>query len=128
MSEFFAREIQTFPPSLSDFVKLHLQNTKYDLLKCIEDSYQPEIPSINDCKVLDDAVIVHCLPTTSVSTFHEYADRIFIPYLEKQLEAISKFDVVWDTYILNSLKESIREKRGEGVPRKVSGETKLPGN
>ena len=37
-------------------------------------------------------------------------------------------DVVWDTYIPDSLKESIREKRGECVRRKVSGETKLPGN
>lgn len=32
--EFFAHEIQSFPPSLSDLGKLHLPNTKSDLLKC----------------------------------------------------------------------------------------------
>ena len=72
--EFLTHEIQTLPPSLSDFGKLHLPNTKYDLLKCIADSDQPEPPSVYDCTVLDGAVIVHCLPTTSVSTFHEYAE------------------------------------------------------
>ena len=36
-------------------------------------------------------------------------------------------DIVWDTYIPDSLKESTREKRGKGVRRKVSGPTKLPG-
>lgn len=85
LAEFFAHEIQSFPPSLSDFNKLHLPSTKSDLLKCLEQPGQSEPPSTYDCKVLDGAVIVHCLPTTSVSTFHEYADRVFIPYLEKQL-------------------------------------------
>ncbi len=37
-------------------------------------------------------------------------------------------DVVWDTYIPESLKESTRDKRGKGVRRKVSGLTKLPSN
>ena len=37
-----------------------------------------------------------------------------------------RLDIVWDTYIPDSLKESTREKRGKGVRRKVSGQTKLP--
>ena len=49
-----------------------------------------------------------------MSTFNEYADKIFISYVNKQLQY--------------SLKESTREKRGKGVQRKVSGQTKLPGN
>ena len=85
LSGFFVHEIQTFPLSLSDFGKLHLPNTKSDLLKYIEDSNQPDPPSIYDCKVLDCDAIVHYLPTTSVSIFHEHADRIFIHYLEKQV-------------------------------------------
>jgi len=32
-------------------------------------------------------------------------------------------DVVWDTYVWDSLKESTRGKRGKGVHRKVTGET-----
>ena len=35
---------------------------------------------------------------------------------------------MWDTYSADSLKESTREKRGQGVRRKVAGQTKLPSN
>ena len=68
--EFFAHEIQSFPPSLSDFGKLHLPSTKSDLLRCLEQPEEPEPPLTYDCKVMDGAVVVHCLPT-SVSTFDE---------------------------------------------------------
>ena len=34
LSEFFAHEIQSFPPSLSYFGKLHLPNTKSNVLSC----------------------------------------------------------------------------------------------
>ena len=84
LTEFFAHEIQSFPPSLSDFGKLHLPNTKSGLLQCLEQPGKSEPPSTYDCKVMDGDVIVHFLPTASVSTFHEYADIVFIPYLEKQ--------------------------------------------
>ena len=126
--EFFAHEIQSFPPTLSDFDKLHLPGTKSDPLNCLEQRDQLEPPPTYDCKVMDGAVIVHCLPTTSVNTFHVYADRVFIPYLEKQLQNATRLDVVWDTYIPDSLKEFTRERRGKGIRRKVSGETNLPGN
>ncbi|XP_056149200.1 LOW QUALITY PROTEIN: desmoglein-2-like protein [Lampris incognitus] len=46
-----------------NFGKLHLTGTKSDLLQCLEHPGQPEPPSTYDCKVLDRAVIVHCLPT-----------------------------------------------------------------
>ena len=65
--EFFAHELQSFPPSLSDLGKLHLPSTKSDTLKCLEKPGQTEPPSTYDCIVLDDAVIVHLLPTAEVS-------------------------------------------------------------
>ena len=68
------------------------------------------------------------MPTFRVSTFDKYADEVFIPYLEKQLQDTRRLDIVWDTYIPDSLKESTREKRGQGIRRKVSSQTKLPGN
>ena len=46
--------------------------------------------------------------------------------LQMQLQRTMRIDIVWDTYLPESLKES-REKRGKGVRRKVSGQTKLPG-
>ena len=127
LSEFFVHEIQSFPPSRSDFGKLHLQNTKSDLLECIEDSDQPEPPSIYDCNVL--AIIVHCLPTTSVSTFHEDADRIFIPYREKQLR-LSQDWMLYGTHTYRTVCRNLPVKREARVCaekcRKMSGETKLP--
>ncbi len=108
LKEFFAHEIQSFLPSISDFGKLHLPSTKSDLLKCLEQPEQPEPPSNFDCIVMDGAVVVHLLPTDGVSTFKEYADKVFIPYLSKQLEKAERIDVVWDKYVPDSLKESTR--------------------
>jgi hypothetical protein len=130
LDEFFAHEIQSFPASLSEFGMLHLPGTKSDLLHCLDTSTCPEprAPSAFDCKVLDGAVIVHCLPTFNVSTFDMYADEVFIPYLQRQLQDAKRLDVVWDEYIKDSLKESTRQKRGKGARRKVSGSAKIPGN
>ena len=51
-----------------------------------------------------------------------------MPHLQSHLQGTERLDVVWDTYRPESLKESTRQKRGKGVLRKVSGETKLPRN
>ena len=128
LNEFFAHEIQAFPPSLSDFGSLRLTNAKSELLQCLEQPDQIGSPSTYDCKIFDGAVLVHFLPTTTVNTFDEYADKIFISYLKKQRQEPRRLNVVWDTYIANSLKESTQLKRGQGCCRKVSGQTKLPKN
>lgn len=124
---FFAHEIKSFPSSLSDFGKLHLPNTKSLVLKCLEQPEQPEPPSTYDCIILDGAVIVHSLPTIGVNTYNVYAEKVLHPYLGNQLQNVTRLDVVWDTYLPDSLKESTHEKRGKGVHRKVLGQTKLPG-
>ena len=63
----------------------------------------------------------------TVSPFAEYMDKVFIPYVKKQLERTTRVDVMWDTYVPDSLKEFTREKRRKGIRRKVSGQTKIPG-
>ena len=89
LAEFLAHDIQSFPHSLSNFGKFNLPSTKSDLLWCLE---LPEPPLTHDNKVMDGAVIVHCL-SPSVSTSHAYADAIFIPYLENQLQSVARLDV-----------------------------------
>ena len=84
---------------------------------------QPECPN-----VFDGAALVHLLPTVSVTTFDEYADSIFIPHLVRQLENCSWLDLVWDTYITDSIKASTRERQGQGIRRKVAGKNKVPTN
>ena len=81
-----------------------------------------------NCIRLDGTPIVHSLSTAGAKTFTEYADDVFIPYLSKQLCVATRLDVVWDTYIPDTLKESTHDKRGKGVHRKVSGLAKLPSN
>ena len=81
LKEFFSREIQSFPPSLSEFGKLHLPSMKSELLKCFQLPTQPDAPSPYDCKILDGTLIVHCLPTSGIVTFDDYAEKVFIPYL-----------------------------------------------
>lgn len=129
LAEFFSHEVQSFPPSLSEFGNLRVPTAKSDLLGCLPGcSEQHNPPTHFDCKILDGAVIVHCLPTAGVVTFDDYADTIFIPHLVNQLQNSERVDVVWDKYVADSLKESTRYKRGTGTRRKVSGQVKLPLN
>lgn len=126
LKEFFSHEVQPFPPSLSELGNLRLPSCKSELLTCIIPSTQPDPPTQFDCSILDGAVVVHCLPLTGSITFDDYAHKVFLPHLSNKRS--KRVDVVWDTYISNSLKESTREKRGKGVRRKVAGGTKLPSN
>ena len=128
LKEFFAQEIQSFPPSLSDLGKLYLPGTKSDILNRMDQPDVSDPPSVYDYTVLDGEVIVHILPTKAASAFDEYAEQVFIPYLLDQLQTSSRIDEVWDTYLEDSLKESTREKRGKGLRRKVSSQAKLPGH
>ena len=55
LEEFFAYEIQFFPPSLSDLGKLHLPSTKSDLVKFLTHPELSDPLSTYDCIVLDGA-------------------------------------------------------------------------
>lgn len=127
MREFFSHEVHEYPPSLSDCGNLRLPSAKSELLKCLKYT-ERDPPYQFDSRVLDGAVIVHCLPTAGVATFDDYADKVFIPHLRQQIQNSQRVDVVWDRYIANSLKQTTRESRGKGVRRKVSGRVKLPTN
>ncbi|KAG1683216.1 hypothetical protein GQR58_010142 [Nymphon striatum] len=124
---FFKHENHPLPPSLSDGEKLRF-GKKSDLLQNLTQNDQKDPPNIFDATALDGAAIVHLLPTANSTTFDEYADNIFLPYIVNCLSRSSRVDVVWDIYISDSIKESTREKRGKGFRRKVAGKNKIPGN
>ena len=75
---------------------------------------------------MDPLLFIACQPSMSAPS--TYADKVFIPHLERHLQDTKRLDVVWDEFIQNILKESTREKRGKGVQKQVSGSTKIPGN
>ena len=48
--------------------------------------------------------------------------------MSTRLQSSSRLDLVWDTYIADSLKASARAKRGKGVCRCVVAEAAIPRN
>ena len=100
---------------------------KSDLLLCLETGTLSEPPTI-DVKILDGAAIVNMLPRDHSKTFKQYAINAFLPYLEGQARNLKGIDVVWDRYIQDSLKNSERESRGQGVRKWVVAAATLPAN
>ena len=47
----------------------------------VETTNRTEPPSIFDVKILDGTAVLHFLQTAGMSTFGEYAEKMFIPYL-----------------------------------------------
>ena len=65
--------------------------------------------------IIDGAAMVNILKPIAITTFEDYALKVFIPYLDRQLQNVSRLDIVWDQYLDNSLKAQTRMKRGKGV-------------
>lgn len=126
---FFRHENQSYPPSLSKFENLR-SGTKADLLNCFKNTYpvpSDDVPTL-DAILLDGAAIINMLPPGAATTFIEYSETVFLPYVQSQLRKANRVDIVWDEYIPNSLKSMARQKRGKGTRRRVQPETKIPGN
>ena len=125
---FWSHENQIHPPSISKDGKI-LSTKKSDLIKCFDISEQKELPNIFDSKIFDGGSLIHTLSAANSSTFQDFAENTFIPYLEFELQKVTmRIDVVWDRYLQNSIKSSTRENRGTGVRIKVSPSTKVPKN
>ena len=90
--------------------------TKADLVTCFTDTCNLTMgqPSLVDATVLDGPVIVQMLQPKVVSTFEEYFDVIFAPYILRQLEHVQRLDIVLDVYKDDSLKKAARERRDSG--------------
>ena len=116
----FRAGTQATPPSLSQGCKIRL-GTKADLLHSLPiEEYQTANAPVVQSKFLDDAAVVQMLNTGTASTFQQYFDTVFSSYITTQLQTAHRVDVVFDTYIQNSLKCTTRQKRGKGVRRRVA--------
>ena len=125
LDEFFSYENQPWPPPLSDQGQLR-GGQKADFLKCLPQATSPVTTSPPvDAVILDGAVIVQMLEPKTSCTFDEYFSIVFAPYVLKQLENAKRADLVWDVYLDDSLKKSLREKRGAGQRRKVMGSPRI---
>jgi len=79
------------------------------------------------CIVLDGTAIVQKLQPAASKTFEEYAQHI-VSYMSTKLQTLSRLDLVWDTYLADSLIGSTRAKRGQRVRRRVVAAAAIPGN
>jgi hypothetical protein len=123
LEDFEASEL-TLDQSEEGILELELEP---ETILSLKKACATDIPNSFHVKVIDGAALVHILPTNSVRTFDEYASDVFLRHIRQQLEGARRVDVVWDEYRKKSIKESVREKRGKGKRRKVSGQNKLPG-
>lgn len=124
MDEYFSHEDQGSPPSLSDMENLTLC-TKSDPIEFLEKfatSSQYD-PPVVEAKIIRGSVIVSMVPAKSCSTFSDYAEKVFLTYLLRNLQSTKLQDVVWYQYIANSLKNSVRQKRD---PATASYSTAVP--
>ncbi len=85
------------------------QGNKSDLVECLESlAPRPVETPVVDVKIIDGAALVHALDhkksTASVRSFSGYAERVFMPYIQRELRNSKRLDVVWDIYKKNSLK------------------------
>ena len=124
LEDFFKYENQPWPPSLSELGQLR-GGQKADLLKCLSSTTVDTQPAV-DAVILDGAVVVQMLQPRTAHTFDDYFNTVFAPYILKHLEKANRVDLVWDVYQEDSLKRSLREKRGSGQRRKVLGSTRIP--
>jgi len=82
-------------------------------------------PPVN-ALAMDGAVIVNMLKPSGCVTFEDYAEKVFVPYIQSQLVSVQRLDLVFDQYIKGSLKASARAKRGQGMRRRVNAESRVP--
>ena len=114
LDTFLSHENQNSPPSLSTYGDIRTK-TKSDILQCLEKMS----PSQNnrpdaDMLLLDGSVIVNMLRPRAVKIFHEYSQQVFLPFLQSQLDIVSRVDIVWYVYIPDSLKSTVRKTTWNG--------------
>ena len=79
-------------------------------------------------KVMEGSVLVNILKPEKCCTFKDYAANIIVPKISKEVHLTSRVDIVFDTYLENSLKDATRNKRGKGLRRKVQDDSETPSN
>jgi len=97
LAEFFKFENQPYPPSLSQGGNLR-SGTKSDLLDCFSALYSShDIADLNvDCYILDGAVIVQMLQPNCNSTFNDYRNKVFFPFVFSLMRKVKRIDIVFD--------------------------------
>ena len=111
LQEFFKRENQSYPATLSDSGKLHTCQ-KSQLVEIIEAQVNiPDREPKGDAIIIDGSALINALPPCTSKTFYDYAKEDTIPKVEYYDARYERVDVVFDVYKKSSLKSETRSKR-----------------
>ena len=126
LQAFFQHENQNCPPSLSQNGMLY-SGVKSQLLEVLEQGTNKTYEQPNaDTVIIDGAALINANSPGATKTFDDYAAEVIVPHIESYARKYPRVDVVFDIYRQDSLKGETRQKRGTGVRRKVSGNTRPP--
>ena len=127
--DIFSHESSPYPPAICQKGTIY-HGTKSDIVPLLEAECPGKIeqcPDV-DAQSIDGPGMIHKLaPTTSV-TLGDYIHEKVIPYILRLLVYVMRLDIAWDIYRTDSLKKSLRDLLGTGIPRKVTLQMKMPTN
>jgi hypothetical protein len=75
--------------------------------------------------ILVGAAIVNMLRPGAARTIGSNLADVFLPYIKNSILTVKRLDIVWDIYRTDSLKDCVRESRGQGKCKKVTTETQI---
>jgi len=65
--------------------------------------------------ILDGAIVLNFLKPVSAKTLNDHGVKVFLLYIESRLYNVSRVDIFWDQYIMNSLKYQTRNKHSKAL-------------
>ena len=126
LDSFFSHENHSYPIAISEYGKLRKCSAKSDFLKCLDNLVEVYYESPNvDVKIVDGAAFVNMNPPRSSNTFGEYCDNELRQKIIAMSRNLCRLDLVFDTYLHDSLKAQTRESRGTGVRISVRKDTPI---
>ena len=86
LDDIFMHGNHSYPQILSDQGNSRANN-KSDIVACLEDFTTPvSDPPTVDAIISDCPAVVHLLDPRTARTFSDYAERVFQPYIDRQLQ------------------------------------------
>ncbi len=79
-----------------------------------------------DTKIYDGPALAHLIQPKGCNTFNDYASLLFVLYIKGQLQKVRSCDLVWDVYLLESLKQFSCIQHVKGKIHRVLGQCKIP--
>ena len=78
--------------------------------------------------IIDGGRLTYQFPPKLAMTFNQYVNHLSRSVISRYFIFNQRIDIIFDTYLESSLKAATRQKRGQGIRRRVAGENKCPGN